>query len=91
MKSPKNRFSLADNSIVDWTITPIKPDKWRPHGIKYSMAWVQNDVCRVLFDNHHGKHDHVHKDGTEESYVFTNIDKLIDDFKRAIRLLGGKI
>lgn len=91
MRLPKNRFSLADGSIVDWSITPIRPDQWRPHGVKYSMAWVQNNVCRVLFDNHHGKKDHCHIDGKEAPYEFRDVEQMIKDFKKVVHRLGGII
>ena len=91
MRPPKNRFSLVDGSIIDWTIKPIEIDAWRPHGVKYSLAWVQDNICRVLFDNHHGKKDHMHIDGVESDYAFKNLEQLILDFKITIRKLGGKI
>lgn len=70
------RTTLQDGSYVDWSITRIKADKWRPRGIRYRIAWIQKDACRVLFDNHHGKHDHCHVDGAERAYEFTTVEQL---------------
>ncbi len=39
------RTTLSDGSYVDWSVTQIKPDKWRPHGIRYRVAWIQKNVC----------------------------------------------
>jgi len=90
--SPKlARRDLGDGSFVDISLGPIKPDKWRPHGIKYRFAWVERGVCRVLYDNHSGKTDHCHIDGVERLYKFVSIETLYDDFAVEIRKLGGLI
>lgn len=86
-----NRTTLADGSYIDWSIVRVRPDKWRPHGIRYRIAWIQDDVCRVLFDNHHGKCDHCHIDGSETAYGFTTVEQLWTDFSMLVKLLGGVI
>lgn len=85
------RRDLPDGSFIDISIDPIKADKWRPHGIKYRFAWVEEGICRVLFDNHVGKTDHCHIDGVEKPYHFMSIEKLYDDFIAEIRNSGGLI
>ena len=85
------RFLLADGSFVDWALKPIKPDGWRSHGVRYRIAWIQNEVCRVLFDNHHGRKDHMHIDGIERPYTFTSVEQPLTDFKHEVRQLGGRI
>ncbi len=85
------REFLEDGSFIELSLFPIRRDRWRPHGVRYRMAWVQNGVCRVLFDNHHGKEDHVHIDGGERKYLFTSVAKLRKDFEREVRKMGGKI
>lgn len=88
--SPKfARKFLADGSYLDISIFPIRPDRWRPHGVRYRLAWIKAGKCRVLFDNHHGKHDHVHVDGKERLYVFTTVQQLRLDFETEIVRLGG--
>jgi len=85
------RMALPDGSYVDWSLHRIKPDKWRPHGVRYRLSWVQNGDCRVLFDNHHGKRDHCHLDGVERDYDFTSPEILWSDFLGEIRRLGGQV
>lgn len=85
------RTILKDGSFVDWSIVRIEMDQWRPHGIKYRIAWIQKGRCRVLFDNHHGKRDHSHVDGFEMTYEFLTVDQLWTDFSAQIELLGGSI
>ena len=88
--SPKlERTDLSDGSYIDVSIDRIKPDRWRPHGVRYRMAWVKNGECRVLFDNHHGKGDHLHVDGEELPYEFTSVEQLARDFAQEVRKLGG--
>ena len=90
--SPKlARPDLPDGSFIDISIDEIAPDRWRPHGVRYRFAWIDKGVCRVLFDNHHGKHDHLHIDGVEMEYRFISVEKLYDDFTSEIRSLGGLV
>ncbi|MBI2606084.1 MAG: hypothetical protein HYW49_08395 [Deltaproteobacteria bacterium] len=90
--SPKlARRDLPDGSFIDIAIDEIKPDRWRPHGVRYRFAWIEKGTCRVLFDNHHGKQDHCHVDGIEKIYEFISIEKLYDDFTSEIRNLGGLV
>lgn len=85
------RVVLRDGSFVDWSIARIRADKWRPHGIRYRIAWIQNGKCRVLADNHHGKRDHFHVDNLEERYEFVSVEQLWSDFGRRISELGASI
>jgi hypothetical protein len=87
----KARQVLSDGTFIEWVVSSIKADKWRPHGKKYRLAWIQNRKCRVLFDNHSGKGDHFHLDGVEYEYKFTTLKKLREDFLTEIRKLKGKI
>jgi hypothetical protein len=79
--SPRlEREFLADGSFIELVVDVIKPDTWRRHGYRYRLAWIQKNQCRVLFDNHHGKTDHVHIDQQDRPYCFNGIDQLIFDF-----------
>ncbi len=90
--SPKfERQYLTDGSFVERAVDAIKPDKWRNHGVRYRLAWVQSGKCRVLFDNHHGKIDHFHIDENEMPYQFVSLDQLLEDFYSEIRQLGGAV
>ena len=83
------RIFLDDKSYIDWSIHAVAKDRWRPHGVRYRIAWVDKGVCRVLFDNHHGKEVHVHLDGNESAYLFISVEKLWNDFLNEIRKRGG--
>ena len=90
--SPKlSRQYLIDGTFVDISIDEIRADSFRPHGVKYRFAWIENGKCRVLFDNHPGKKDRFHIDDVEQDYQFESVEKLYDDFSAEIRKLGGLI
>ena len=57
--------------------------------MKYRLAWVENGRCRVLFDNHRGKSDHLHIDGNELPYTFRSVEALWHDFRAWVVELGG--
>ncbi len=90
--SPRlEREYLKDGSFIELSLDIIDPDFWRPHGFRYRLAWIQNGECRILFDNHHGKTDHVHIEDMEYSYHFEGVHQLIADFLSEIKKLGGPV
>lgn len=69
-----------------------KANEERPHGYKYSLVYIVNNVRIIGYDNAEGKGDHRHVRGNEQPYKFTNVRKLIHDFYRDIeRFMGGKL
>ena len=92
MRTRNKRLPLVDGSFVEFSLTNITRDKWRPHGVKYRLAWIDTDgVCRVLFDNHRGKKDHYHVDGKEFEYEFESVEKLEADFMAILKRMGVKL
>ena len=85
------RQVFSDGSFIEISLASIRPDKWRPHGVRYRFAWVQKGRCRVLFDNHHGKKDHLHIDGAEMPFEFESVAQLRKRFEEEIRKLGGTL
>lgn len=75
------RHELDDGSIVEGKIweLPARSGE-RPHGLKYSLAYVENRERVLGYDNERGKGDHRHWGQEEYSYAFTGIDQLLDDF-----------
>jgi hypothetical protein len=52
-----------------------------PARFKYRLALVSEGVCILRYDNEAGKGDHRHtRSGTEEAYVFTDPETLVNDF-----------
>jgi hypothetical protein len=69
--------------IKIWQLTATNADK--PHGYRYSFAYIVNGERVIGYDNGEGKRDHRHYRGKEEPYHFESIDRLFDDFYSDIR------
>ena len=67
--------------IKVWRV-PISKDK--PHGYKYSLAYIVDDERVIGYDNHERRGDHRHHGKREEPYRFVNLRKLARDFYRDI-------
>lgn len=50
-----------------------------PHRFKYSLVYI---LRLVGYDNHEHRGDHRHFRTITTPYVFTTIDRLIEDFRR---------
>jgi hypothetical protein len=75
--------------IKVWKLPLITKEK--PHGYKYSLAYIVEGRRIIGYDNAEGKGDHAHYLAKERSYHFTDVDKLIGDFIADIeRYSGGK-
>lgn len=64
--------------IKIWQLARASQDK--PHGLRYSFAYIVDGKRVVGYDNGEGKGDHRHYRGKEEPYLFVDIDRLFDDF-----------
>ena len=36
---------LSDGSFIEGSIEAITPDRWRPHGVRYRLAWIQEGLA----------------------------------------------
>jgi hypothetical protein len=68
--------------IKIWSVSKA-PDK--PHGYKYSMAFIRDGRRILCYDNAEGKGDHRHYLNVEEPYRFRGIDALFEDFGRDLQ------
>ncbi|MBA4417040.1 MAG: hypothetical protein C0392_03880 [Syntrophus sp. (in: bacteria)] len=66
-----------------WRLSEPKEDK--PHGYRYSLAYIVDGERVVGYDNGEGKGDHRHYGRKEEPYFFESIDRLFDDFLEDVR------
>lgn len=58
----------------------------KPHGLKYSLAYIISGERIIGYDNAEGKGDHKHYKGKEYPYLFESVEKLWEDFQRDIGL-----
>ncbi len=55
----KRRVALTEDSFADLLIWEVpKPVLGSEHGYKYGLAFVQNGICVLRYDNEAGKGDH---------------------------------
>jgi len=87
----RTRRELPDGSLIErviWQVpTPVPPTT---HGFKYRLVYIRDGERVVGFDNERGKGDHMHLDGQELPYIFTNIDQLLADFLHEIMKRGAQ-
>jgi hypothetical protein len=69
-----------DGSIVEMKMWRVEPDRHRPHGLKYSLAYIEKGKRVICYDNAERKGDHRHYGHKTEGYVFNDVDKLTGDF-----------
>ncbi|MEK6672503.1 MAG: DUF6516 family protein [Nitrospirota bacterium] len=70
-----------------------KPPADKPHGYRYSVVYISDDIRVIGYDNAEGKGDHRHYGKTNKSYKFKSIDRLLEDFYNDIERYkqGGKL
>jgi hypothetical protein len=91
---------IEHTKIIDDSGNTIEIKLWklpegtqdRPHGYKYSLVYIVDEIRVIGYDNAEGKGDHRHIRGNEQPYRFNNVRKLIHDFYRDIeKFKGGKL
>lgn len=75
----KNTFA----ELVVWEVP--KSVSGSIHHYKYRLAFIHNGKSVVRYDNEAGKGDHKHIEKDEQSYIFEDVDQLINDFSEDIR------
>ncbi len=81
----------ADGSFHEIRIWQVSVTTDKPHGLKYSFAYILDGERVIGYDNSEDKGDHRHFRGKESAYKFESLEKLWKDFKRDIkRLREGK-
>ena len=80
---------LADGAIIEMRIWRV-PAAVSPsvHEFKYSLFYGRPGEVVVVFDNERGKDDHRHIDNVETAYRFESPERLIVDFKAAVKAAG---
>ena len=69
-----------NGDIVEMTIWRVPPSKDKPHGLKYSLAYIHAGKRVVGYDNAEGRGDHRHYGQKEHRYYFTDVDAVMADF-----------
>ena len=80
----------TDGDITEIKIWQVPKSKDKPHGIKYSLAYIREGKRLVGYDNAEGKGDHKHVANREMPYKLKNVDQLFADFYQDIMELRRK-
>ena len=83
MSEPVYEYKHNDNGyLIEIRILRVDKDSDYPEGIKYSLVAIDRKTKnRVLgYDNERGKGHHMHRQGREMPYEFTDEWKLVEDF-----------
>ena len=82
------RIDYDDGSIVEmvlWRVpAPVPPSR---HDLKYSLFYGRPGARDIGYDNERGKGDHRHYLGVESVYIFTTVERLMDDFWTDVQAL----
>ena len=77
----KERHVLSDHCFAEikiWEVAPPVRGSW--HTFKYSLVLIESSKCVLRFDNEASKGDHKHFDDHETAYIFSTLDRLLQDF-----------
>lgn len=84
----REKLMLPSGKLRDAVVWRVPVSERYPDGIRYRLALVEpfTREVLVLFDNHFPKGHHRHlRDGAEEPYRFESVERLVDDYLRAIK------
>ena len=82
-----NKETTLEGDIIEWKIWKVDKSKDFPHGIKYSLVYIHNNIRLLGYDNERSKGHHKHYFGKEIRYEFENVEKLFIDFELDINKL----
>jgi hypothetical protein len=82
----RDRFDFDDGTILEMVIwrvpTPVPGSR---HVYRYRLFYGRAGVRIVGYDNERPKGDHRHRDGLEEPYTFSTVERLVGDFLQDVR------
>jgi hypothetical protein len=85
----REKLTLASGRLRDAVIWRVPVSERYPEGVKYRLVLADpftGDVL-VLFDNHFPKGHHRHLRGGEEIiYSFQTVEKLVEDYLKAVQV-----
>lgn len=73
---------LNSGLLTERKIWRVPTTEKYPFGVKYRLVLTEPKIHQVvlLYDNHHPKGPHVHREGEERKYDFRGIEILLKDF-----------
>lgn len=78
------KYVDEQGDLVEMKVFDVPKAPATPYGFKYSLVYIRNRQRLVGYDNHEYKGDHRHFHSAITPYVFTTVDRLIEDFRRDV-------
>ena len=78
---------LDSGALIEITVWKVPATKDKPHGYKYSFAYIVEGERAIGYDNAEGKGDHRHHQSKEYPYSFESLEKVFDDFMAGVKRL----
>ena len=79
------KFIIRQRYVVEISVHQVPRSVKYRDGLKWGLICVdQKTEKRVLMDNHHPKGPHYHIDDMQMPYIFTNLDQLVNDFRKLV-------
>jgi len=75
-----SRLRDAEGGLIEVKLWSVPASSDKPHGFKYSLAYIVDRKRVIGYDNGERRGDHRHYGNREEPYKFDSVDKLIRDF-----------
>ncbi len=67
-------------NIIEVKLWQVERTMDKPYGYKYSLVYVVKGKRVIGYDNAEGKGDHRHYESRTETYRFTDLRTLVNDF-----------
>jgi len=87
----RERVVFGDGELVEmvvWRVPgPVPP---ATHLFKYRLVYIVGRRRILGYDNERGKGDHRHAAGTEEPFMFTTIDELLQRFVAEVEAIRSE-
>ena len=87
------RHVLSETAFAELVVWRVPaPVRGSAHRFRYRLALVVDGECVMRYDNEAGKGDHRHigKNEIEESYLFSTIESLLEDFRMECERFGWR-
>jgi hypothetical protein len=80
---------VKGDEIVEVKVWQVPRTEDTPDGVKISVVYIHSCKRLVGYDNAEGKGYHRHLMGQQETYKFSDVWTLLDDFKKDVRSIRG--
>jgi hypothetical protein len=81
---------MKGEEVVEMKVWQVPKSSEKPHGVKFSVVYIKSGQRLIGYDNAESQRYHRHSGEKVDPYRFTDIWKLIDDFKKDLKRLRGR-